>query len=104
FGKTEGTCAPTLQHYLLMSLPATFVITTNYDDLLERALLGLRKFPVRVVEPHDVLRPGNGRGPTSSSSTETPRPARASSSSGMTTRGSSPIVPRWRYSSKDCSS
>lgn len=49
---------PTLAHYLLMSLPVRHVITTNYDDLLERALIGLKRHPVRVLHQEDVARTG----------------------------------------------
>src|SRR5439155_9433890 len=51
---------PTLAHYLLLSLPIRLVITTNYDDLLERALAGLKRYPQRVVHQEEV--PGTGRG------------------------------------------
>jgi hypothetical protein len=47
---------PTLAHYLLLSLPVRLVLTTNYDDLIERALLGLKRYPVRVVSEADVAR------------------------------------------------
>src|SRR6185437_12033981 len=49
---------PTLAHYLLMSLPVRHVITTNYDDLLERALDGLKRHPVKVLHQEDVARTG----------------------------------------------
>jgi hypothetical protein len=49
---------PTLAHYLLMSLPVRHVITTNYDDLLERALIGLKRHPVKVLHQADVARTG----------------------------------------------
>jgi hypothetical protein len=49
---------PTLAHYLLMSLPLRHVITTNYDDLLERALIGLKRHPVKVLRQADVARTG----------------------------------------------
>jgi hypothetical protein len=49
---------PTLAHYLLMSLPVRHVITTNYDDLLERALIGLKRHPVKVLHQEDVARTG----------------------------------------------
>ncbi|HEY7424647.1 MAG TPA: SIR2 family protein [Gemmataceae bacterium] len=49
---------PTLAHYLLMSLPVRHVITTNYDDLLERALIGLKRHPVKVLQQADVARTG----------------------------------------------
>ena len=50
---------PTLAHYLAMSLPANFVITTNYDDLLERTLSALKRYPVAVVAQEDIA--GTGR-------------------------------------------
>jgi hypothetical protein len=53
---------PTLAHYLLMSLPNRLVITTNYDDLLERALTALRHHPVTVVEQQDVALTGQADG------------------------------------------
>src|SRR5207249_4619776 len=49
---------PTLAHYLLMSLPVRYIITTNYDDLLERTLVALRRHPVKVVRQEDVARTG----------------------------------------------
>jgi hypothetical protein len=49
---------PTLAHYLLMSLPLRHVITTNFDDLLERALMGLKQHPVKVLHQEDVARTG----------------------------------------------
>jgi hypothetical protein len=49
---------PTLAHYLLMGLPVRHVITTNYDDLLERALAGLKQHPVRVLRQEDVAHTG----------------------------------------------
>lgn len=49
---------PTLGHYLLMSLPLRHVITTNYDDLLERALTALKRHPVKVIHQQDVARTG----------------------------------------------
>ena len=53
---------PTLAHYLLMSLPVRYVITTNYDDLLERALVALKRYPVKVVRQEDVARTPLGLG------------------------------------------
>jgi hypothetical protein len=44
----EVPVRPTLAHYLLMSLPVRLVVTTNYDDLLERALIALRRYPVTI--------------------------------------------------------
>ena len=52
------TAHPTLAHYLLMSLPLRHVITTNYDDLLERALSALKRHPVKVIQQADVARTG----------------------------------------------
>jgi O-acetyl-ADP-ribose deacetylase (regulator of RNase III) len=52
------TAHPTLAHYLLMSLPVRYVITTNYDDLLERALSALKRHPVKVIQQADVARTG----------------------------------------------
>ena len=49
---------PTLAHYLAMSLPVGHVITTNYDDLLERSLTALKRYPVIVVRQEDVARTG----------------------------------------------
>lgn len=49
---------PTLAHYLLLSLPLRHVITTNYDDLLERTLSALKRHPVKVVHQEDVARTG----------------------------------------------
>lgn len=49
---------PTLAHYLLMALPCRHVITTNYDRLLEDTLTGLKKYPVPVIEQHEVARTG----------------------------------------------
>ena len=43
-----------------MSLPVRHVITTNYDDLLERALSALKRHPVVVVKQEDVARIGEG--------------------------------------------
>jgi hypothetical protein len=57
--RTYTTAAhPTLAHYLLMSLPVRHVLTTNYDDLLERALSALKRHPVKVVHQADVARTG----------------------------------------------
>jgi hypothetical protein len=49
---------PTLAQYLLMSLPVRLVLTTNFDDLLERTLAALRRHPVTVVDQKDVVRTG----------------------------------------------
>jgi O-acetyl-ADP-ribose deacetylase (regulator of RNase III) len=53
---------PTLAHYLLLSLPVRLVLTTNYDDLLERALTGLRRYPVTVVKETEVVYTGQSDG------------------------------------------
>jgi hypothetical protein len=53
---------PTLAHYLLTSLPVRVIITTNYDDLLERALTALRKYPDTIVEQSDVVRTAQPEG------------------------------------------
>jgi hypothetical protein len=57
-----GQARPTLAQYLLMSLPVRVVITTNYDDLLERTLTALRRHPVTVVEEKDVVLTGRADG------------------------------------------
>ncbi len=57
---SDPTRQPTLAHYLLMSLPVRHVITTNYDDLLERALSAIKRYPVKVVQQVDVARTGQG--------------------------------------------
>ncbi|MFO0552735.1 MAG: SIR2 family protein [Polyangiaceae bacterium] len=49
---------PTLAQYLLGGLPARYFVTTNYDDLLEVALRGLRRHPQHVVLDSDVARTG----------------------------------------------
>ena len=49
---------PTLAHYLLLALPVAYTITTNYDDLVERTLSALRRFPVKVVKNEEVARTG----------------------------------------------
>jgi hypothetical protein len=54
---------PTLAHYLLLGLPLRYVITTNYDDLLERALTALKRHPTTVVHQPDVAGVGRGDGP-----------------------------------------
>jgi hypothetical protein len=53
---------PTLAHYLLLGLPVRQVLTTNYDDLIERALAALKRYPVTVVRQEDVARTGHGEG------------------------------------------
>jgi hypothetical protein len=56
----RGAGLPTLAHYLLLALPLHHVITTNYDDLIERALRALKRYPVAVVRQEDVARTGTG--------------------------------------------
>jgi hypothetical protein len=51
---------PTLAHYLLTALPVRHVITTNYDDLLERSLTAQKRYPVKVARQEDVARTGQG--------------------------------------------
>jgi hypothetical protein len=62
FADPDVAPRPTLAHYLLMSLPVRHVVTTNYDDLLERALVALKRHPVKVVHDSDVARMGWGDG------------------------------------------
>ena len=56
FGGAFGT--PTLAHYLLMSLGVHYVVTTNYDSLLERTLTALRRDPIKVVQETDIAKTG----------------------------------------------
>ena len=62
-GRTFGDPAlahrPTLAHYLAMSLQCNYVITANYDNLIERTLSALKRHPVIVVDQEDVA--GTGR-------------------------------------------
>jgi hypothetical protein len=61
YGNSDGRpIRPTVAHYLLTALPARLVLTTNYDDLLEQALLGLRRYPEKVVEREHVTRTAGG--------------------------------------------
>ncbi len=60
FGGDRGK--PTLAHYLLMALPIRLAITTNYDNLLERTLTALRRYPVTVIEEKDVVLTGQADG------------------------------------------
>jgi hypothetical protein len=53
-----GAGQPTLGHYLLLALPLQHIVTTNYDDLIERALHGLKRHPVTVIRQEDVSRTG----------------------------------------------
>jgi hypothetical protein len=61
-GDPEGHARPTLAHYLLMSLPVRFMVTTNYDHLLERALTALRRYPLPIIRQEDVPRTGQREG------------------------------------------
>lgn len=61
FGETEKKGVPlTLAHFYLMSLPIRLALTTNYDDLLERALHALRRHCLRIVEESHVVHTGQG--------------------------------------------
>jgi hypothetical protein len=62
FSHPERSSRPTLAHYLLLSLPLRHVITTNYDDLLERALTALKRYPIKIVQQEDVARTGAAGG------------------------------------------
>ena len=62
FADPDVAPKPTLAHYLLMSLPGRQVVTTNYDDLLERALIALKRHPVKVIRDTDVARMNWGDG------------------------------------------
>jgi O-acetyl-ADP-ribose deacetylase (regulator of RNase III) len=61
-GDPECLAHPTLAHYLLVSLPVRFVITTNYDHLLEQTLTALRRYPMPIVKQEDVPRTGQREG------------------------------------------
>ncbi len=50
---------PTHPHYLLLALPLRLLITTNYDDLLERTLTALRRHHRLVLRDHDVVHTGS---------------------------------------------
>jgi hypothetical protein len=58
FANLDPLPRPTLAHYLAMSLQTRFVITTNYDDLLERTLSALKRHPVTVIDQEEVARTG----------------------------------------------
>lgn len=47
-----------IAHFLLLSLPFQHVITTNYDNLIERTLKALRRPLSRIVRDQDVPRTG----------------------------------------------
>lgn len=53
---------PTVAQYLLASLPARYYVTTNYDDLFETALRGVRRYALRVCTEGDVARTGSPDG------------------------------------------
>jgi hypothetical protein len=55
---------PTLAHYLLLSMPFRLFLTTNYDDLLERALTALRHDPEVIYTPESVVRTGQTERPS----------------------------------------
>jgi O-acetyl-ADP-ribose deacetylase (regulator of RNase III) len=52
YGKAELSQKPNLDHYLLLALNTPYVITTNYDRLLERTLEALRR-PYQLI-PQDA--------------------------------------------------
>ncbi len=54
---------PTLAHYFLAMLPFRLFLTTNYDDLVERTLRGLRRDPEVVCRPEEVVRTGQAERP-----------------------------------------
>ena len=62
FGKGAAWARPTMDHYWLMSLPVHYVVTTNYDALLERSLEAQHRFPITAVKQEDVARTGAGEG------------------------------------------
>src|SRR5262249_54916392 len=62
FGHANTTPKPTLAHYLLLALPVRYIVTTNYDGLLEQALTALRRHPVKVVRQEEVANTGRQDG------------------------------------------
>ena len=62
FGKEVTWAKPTMDHYWLMSLPVHYVVTTNYDALLERSLEAQHRFPITAVRQEDVARTGGREG------------------------------------------
>jgi len=62
FGSHNTAVRPSLAHYLLMSMPVRYVLTTNYDDLLERALRALRRYPECVVTDAQIAQTGRRNG------------------------------------------
>lgn len=53
-----GQGTPTLAHYLLMALPVRHVLTTNYDHLIEKTLLALKRHPLKVISDPEVAQTG----------------------------------------------
>ncbi len=62
FGSRNTISRPSLSHYLLLSVAVRYVITTNYDDLLERTLIALRRFPVKVITDAEIAKTGRKDG------------------------------------------
>lgn len=62
FADPQGQVKPTLAHYLLLSLPVRQVITTNYDNLIERSLTALHRYPIKIIKQEEVVRTGQGDG------------------------------------------
>jgi NAD-dependent SIR2 family protein deacetylase len=62
FGSHNTACRPSLAHYFLMSMPVRYVLTTNYDGLLERALRALRRYPICVVTDAQIAQTGRRDG------------------------------------------
>src|SRR5262249_40774123 len=62
YGDTRTTARPTLAHYFLAALPVRYHVTTNYDDLLERALAALRRYPTRVGRQEEAAHTGRSDG------------------------------------------
>ncbi len=57
FGRAPGR-TPTLAHYLLASLDASNVITTNYDHLIEDSFVAIRENPLVVIDTKHVPETG----------------------------------------------
>jgi NAD-dependent SIR2 family protein deacetylase len=62
FGSHNTTFRPALPHYLLMSMMVRYILTTNYDGLLERTLDALRRYPVRVITDAQIAQTGRKNG------------------------------------------
>lgn len=58
FGSKHKPALPSLAHCLLLSLPIRFIVTTNYDSLLEDTLEALKRYPTRVASAEQVARTG----------------------------------------------